>query len=212
VASPLIVALTGGIAAGKSAAADRFARHDVPVFDADLIAREVVAPGQPALGKIIAAFGTGALTETGELDRARMRECVFADVAARRRLEAIVHPHVRAGLLERTQACRAPYCVLAIPLLIEAWNDYRWVHRVLVVDIPGDVQLARLLRRPGIDDALARNILAAQASRSTRLAAADDVIDTSAPIVGLDAAVARLDARYTALAAERAGSALRPER
>ena len=98
-----------------------------------------------------------------------------------------------------------------MPLLIEAWSDYRWVDRVLVVDVPGDVQLARLLRRAGIDDALAREILCAQVSRIERLAAADDVIDTSAPIAGLDAAVTRLDARYTALASKRAASALRPE-
>ena len=211
VATPLKIALTGGIAAGKSAAADRFARHAVPVFDADLIAREVVAPGQPALAEIVAAFGADALAQTGELDRSRMRQRVFADVAARRRLEAIVHPRVRLELLERTRSCRAPYCILAVPLLIEAWNDYRWVDRVLVVDVPGDVQLARLLRRPGIDDALAREILCAQVSRITRLAAADDVIDTSAPIAGLDAAVGRLEARYKALAAKRAASALRPE-
>lgn len=211
-ATPLVVALTGGIAAGKSATAERFARHAVPVFDADLIAREVVAAGQPALGAIVDAFGSGVLRATGELDRARMRERVFADAAARGRLEAIVHPYVRRRLLELAQACVAPYCILAVPLLIEAWNDYRWVDRVLVVDVPADVQLARLLQRPAIDEALARNIVAAQASRTRRLAAADDVIDTSAPIAWLDAAVSRLDARYTVLAARSGASTRRPER
>lgn len=211
-ATPLTVAVTGGIAAGKSAAADRFAKRDVPVFDADLIAREVVAPGQPALAETAAAFGPAALTATGELDRSRMRERVFADATARRRLEAIIHPHVRRELIERTRACRAPYCILAIPLLIEARDDYRWVDRVLVVDVPEDVQLARLLRRPGLNETLARNILGAQASRHERLAAADDVIDTSAPIAWLDAAVGRLDTRYSALATTRASSGPRPER
>jgi len=211
-ATPLTIALSGGIAAGKSATAERFAQRGVPVFDADVIAREVVAPGQPALAEVAAAFGPDVLTAAGELDRAAIRGRVFADAEARRRLEAILHPQVRRAMLERVGGCTAPYCILAIPLLIEARNDYRWVDRVLVVDVPVDTQLTRLLQRPGIDRPLAQNMIAAQASRLARLEAADDLIDTAAPLAWLDAAIERLDARYATLAAKRAASAFRPER
>src|SRR6185312_16404791 len=130
-ASVFVVALTGGIAAGKSAAAERFSRINVPVFDADAAARDVVAKGQPALDEIAAEFGADALSANGELDRAAMRARVFADETARRRLEAIVHPRVRRALHQQVDACAPPYCILAIPLFAETRGDYSWVDRIL---------------------------------------------------------------------------------
>jgi dephospho-CoA kinase len=199
----LAVALTGGIATGKSATTTRFAELGAPVFDADVIARDVVAAGQPALDEIAMAFGADVVTARGELDRARVREIVFADTGARRRLEAIIHPRVHTALLQAAQSCTAAYCVLAIPLLVECHHDYVWVDRTLTTDTPREVQLRRLTQRPGIDENLARRMLAAQASREQRLALADDVIDNTGPMCALDATVTRLHARYLALAAAR---------
>ena len=210
-ASAFVVALTGGIAAGKSAAAERYSCMGVPVFDADAAARSVVAKGQPALHQIVAEFGAGALNASGELDRVRMRERVFADATARRRLEAIVHPQVRRALRQQVDACVAPYCIVAIPLLAETRADYLWVDRVLLVDVPVEVQLTRLIARPGIDRTTALNILAAQSSRSTRLAFAEDIIDTAAPLSWLDSAAQRLHQRYQLLAAAKHARSTRPE-
>jgi dephospho-CoA kinase len=192
------IALTGGIASGKSATADRFARLGVPVFDADVIARELVVPGQPALAEIAAAFGAQMLTAAGELDRARLRARVFADAAARQRLEAILHPRIRAELLAHAQACTAAYCILAIPLLVECRADYAWVNRVLVADVPPALQLQRLLHRPGIDRITAERMLGAQAPHEQRLAMANDIIDNTGPLTALDAVVARLHRLYLA--------------
>ena len=197
------VALTGGIASGKSATAQRFTRLGVSVFDADLIARVLVAPGQPALSEIADAFGADILNATGELDRQRLRERVFADAQERRRLEAILHPRIREALLAQTKSCTAPYCVLAIPLLIECRADYLWVGRVLTTDVPREVQIARLSRRDGIGPVLAERMLQSQAPRERRLALADDVIDNTGPLDALDATVNRLHRRYLMLAAEK---------
>ena len=201
--SSYVIALTGGIAAGKSAVTRRFAALGVPIHDADVAAREVVAPGSEGLAAVVAAFGNEALDAHGHLDRAAMRRRVFADPLARKTLEAIVHPRVRQWLHERALADTAPYCLLAIPLLVENLDHYRWIDRVLVVDAPADLQLARLMARDGIDEALARRMLAQQAERAQRLALAHDVIDNSGDEAALDAAVAALHQRYLALAAKR---------
>jgi dephospho-CoA kinase len=193
------VALTGGIATGKSATTQRFAQLGAPVFDADVIAHDVVAVGQPALEEIRAVFGNDMLTHSGELDRARLRERVFADVAARRRLEAIVHPRVHATLLQQVHDCTSAYCILAIPLLVECRADYAWVERVLTTDAPREVQVQRLTHRSGIDAALAQRMLDAQATRAQRVALAHDIIDNTGPIAALDAIVPRLHRRYLAL-------------
>jgi dephospho-CoA kinase len=195
----LVVALTGGVAAGKTAVTRRFEALDVHVHDADVAAREVIEPGTPGLAEVVAAFGTGALDDSGRLDRAAMRQRVFADPAARRTLEAIIHPRVRQWLHERALAERGPYCLLAIPLLAENIEHYRWVDRVLLVDAPEPVQIARLIARDGIDETLARRMLAHQASRTERLALADDVIENSGDEIALDTAVAELHRRYLAL-------------
>ncbi|MGH8040555.1 MAG: dephospho-CoA kinase [Rudaea sp.] len=199
----LAIALTGGIASGKSATSQRFVQHGTPVFDADVVAHELVAPRHPALAEISTAFGAQMLTVSGELDRARLRDCVFADAAARARLESILHPRIRTILCERVRTCTAPYCVLAIPLFAECHSDYAWVDRVLVTDAPRAVQLRRLTQRSGIDATTAQRMLDVQASRAQRLALADDVIDNTGPLAALDAAVARLHARYSSAAAAR---------
>lgn len=196
-----VVALTGGIASGKSAVSSHFERLGVVVYDADVAARAVVEPGEPALAEIAAAFGSNVLDAAGRLDRRRLRERVFAQPALRAALEAIVHPRVCGWLRARVATDTGPYCLLAIPLLAETWPQYDWVDRVLVVDVSEDMQIERLTRRDDIDAPLARQMLAAQATRVERLALADDVIDNSGPPEALDAAVATLHARYLVLAA-----------
>ncbi|MFT3789804.1 MAG: dephospho-CoA kinase [Rudaea sp.] len=197
----LAVVVTGGIASGKTTVTNGFLELGVPVFDADAIARELVAPGQPALAEIGAAFGPDLLTSDGGLDRRRMREHIFGDDAARRRLEAILHPRVREALQARARACAVPYCLLAIPLFAESPRTaYDWTDRVLVVDVARAVQLARLMQRDGMTEDDAQRALAAQATRAQRLALADDVIDNTGAIDALPRIVARLHARYLALA------------
>lgn len=203
-ARAFVVALTGGVAAGKSAVAARFVLLGVPVHDADVAARAVIEPRSEGLAAIVAAFGADVLDADGRLDRAAMRRRVFADPAARLALEAIIHPRVRQWLHDRVLAERHPYCLLAIPLLAENMTHYRWVDRVLLVDAPETVQLARLLVRDGIDAVLAQRMIEQQASRSERLAIANDVIDNRGDEQALDAAVAGLHRRYLALAAARA--------
>jgi dephospho-CoA kinase len=205
----LTVGLTGGIASGKSLAASAFAALGVPVINADQVARDVVAPGSPGLQQVRERFGPGFLTPAGELDRRRMREHVFADAAARRALEAITHPLIRARLLEWRDAQRAPYCILDVPILVESGLD-ALVDRILVVDAPVELQVQRLVARDGIGHDLALRMLAAQAGRDQRLARADDVILNAGPPERVREAVARLHAFYLQLASggERAPSGL----
>jgi dephospho-CoA kinase len=199
-ARPFRVALTGGIASGKSTVADLFAALGVPVIDTDVIAREVVEPGQPALAEVVAAFGTEVLDATGRIDRRRMRERIFADPDARRRLEAILHPAIRAEMARQSLAARGPYQVLVIPLLTEGGSRDH-VDRVLLVDVPEELQIERLMMRDGVTLEQARASLNAQATRAERLAMADDVVRNSGRVDELREAVAALDAGYRRLAA-----------
>ena len=199
---PYVIALTGGVAAGKSAVARRFEALGVHVHDADVAARAVVEPGTDGLAAVVDAFGSDVLDGSGHLDRPAMRQRVFADPVARRQLEAIIHPRVRQWLHEHVAADTGPYCLLAIPLLAENIGSYRWIDRVLVVDAPESVLLARLMIRDGIDEILARRMLAHQASRAERLALADDVIENSGDETALDEAVADLHERYLVLASK----------
>ena len=191
-----IVAVTGGIASGKSAVCDLFARAGVPVADADLIAHALAA-----------AFGAGTLAADGSLDRAALRARVFADAQARARLEAITHPRIRAELSRQCSAAAADYAIAAIPLLAEAGPDprahYPWLRRVLVVDAPPALQAARLQARDDIDATLAARMIAAQATRGQRLALASDVIVNDDGIGFLETPVRRLDALYRALAGKK---------
>jgi len=201
--SPLVVAVTGGIASGKSALTDAFARLGVPVADADIAAREAVAPGTPGLAVIVSAFGGSVLDADGALDRRAMRERVFADPRERRRLEAIFIPRESKSLAAAAKAWSTPYGLVSVPLLAENAASYRWVDRVLVVDVPAAVQVERLMRRDGIDRSLAAAMLDAQATREQRLAIADDVHDGNRPIAALPLRVAEWHARYLDLARDK---------
>lgn len=198
----LLIALTGGIATGKSAVAELFARHGVPVLDTDQIARDVVEPGSPTLGKLVEAFGAGILDAAGRLDRARMRERVFADPTQRHLLESITHPAIRDELARRAAAVDSDYQVHAIPLLVESGRIDAY-DRVLVVDCPQEQQISRLLQRDGMNLELARRILAAQASREARLSAADDVIVNTGTLEELGQFVLTLHLNYERLAKNR---------
>ncbi len=163
------VALTGGIASGKTTVADLFAALGVPVIDTDVIAREVVEPGQPALARVVETFGAEVLGSNGRLDRRRLRERIFADPEAKRRLEAILHPAIRAEMERQSRAADGPYQVLVIPLLTEGKRRDH-VDRVLLVDVPEELQIQRLMSRDGVTHEQAQAALNAQATRAERLA------------------------------------------
>ncbi|MBB5208965.1 dephospho-CoA kinase [Chiayiivirga flava] len=207
---PLRIAVTGGIASGKTAVTQRFEALGVRVIDADIVSRELVEPGQAALTDIEARFGAHVLQADGRLDRRTLREIVFSDAQARRDLEAILHSRVRARLRADAEAATGPYVLLAIPLLAESTYPYDWLDRVLVVDVPREVQIARVMRRDGVTRAEAELSLAAQASRAARLALADDVIINDGAVDALDAIVARLHLHYLGLAAHAAAPAPAP--
>ncbi|NUS39214.1 MAG: dephospho-CoA kinase [Lysobacter sp.] len=196
-----VIGLTGGIASGKTTVARLFVARGIAVADADEAARAVVAPGSAGLAEVVAAFGDKVLAADGSLDRAAMRARVFADDAARRRLEAIVHPKVRASLEGACRNAEGAYAIAAIPLLAEGGRAaYPWLARVLVVDASAPVQRARLQARDGVDASLADRMLAAQADRATRLAIADDVLVNDGAEHALAPQVAALDLRYRTLA------------
>lgn len=198
-----IVALTGGVAAGKSEVTRRFEALGVNVYDADVAARAVVEPGEPALTEIEFVFGPEVMNEDGTLNRRTMRERVFGDADARTKLEGIVHPRVREWLRRRVAADRGAYCMLAIPLLAETWPQYAFVDRVLVVDAPDELRIERLIRRDRVTRAQAKQTLAAQVARERRLALAHDVIVNDGDAAHLDAEVAALHSRYLELAAQK---------
>jgi dephospho-CoA kinase len=199
---PLRIALTGGIASGKSTVAGLFAVLGVPVIDTDQIAREVVEPGTPGLAAVTARFGAGVLDAAGRLDRAGLRRIVFADPAARRDLEGLLHPLIRARTGEHSRAMGGEYQLIVVPLLIETGTADAY-DRVLVVDCEPQTQLERLVLRDRIPVAQAQAILAAQASRDARLQRADDVVVNSADLPALGRQVEALHGRYTQLAAGR---------
>ncbi|MBV8033277.1 MAG: dephospho-CoA kinase [Betaproteobacteria bacterium] len=190
-----VVGLTGGIGAGKSAAAEEFARLGATVVDTDAIAHELTAPGGAALPEIEKAFGRGFIGATGAMDRAKMRAHVFAQPAARRLLEGILHPMIREESERRIAAAAGPYVVHVIPLLVESGEYRRRVDRVLVVDAPESDQVARVRSR-GLSEEAARAILASQAARADRLAAADDVLENAGSLEDLRRAVRALHEKY----------------
>lgn len=203
-AERLRVGLTGGIASGKSTVARRFSELEIPVIDADESSRSVVAPGQPGLDRVVAAFGAAVLTADGELDRRALRTLVFADPLKRQELESILHPLIRADMERRAEDALGPYLVLAIPLLVEGGGRDRGgrnrVDRILVVDVPEAIQLERLVARDSVGVEEARAILAAQANRTDRLRAADDVLMNTGTVAELRREVDRLHERYLRLA------------
>lgn len=197
------VGLTGGIGSGKSTVADCFAAHGVPVIDTDVIARDLTAPEGAALDAIRAAFGETLIHADGTLDRAALRRLVFADSEARHQLEAILHPRVRQAVEQALATLTAPYTLIVIPLLVETGGYRDVLNRVLVVDCPEDLQIARVMARAGLARDEVKAILAAQAGRLERLAAADDVIVNTATQDALRTEVARLHQRYLGLATAR---------
>ena len=201
--SDFIVGLTGGVASGKTAVTRRFEALGVAVADADLIARAAVAPRSSGLAAVVAAFGAAVLAADGSLDRAAMRKRVFADADARRQLEAIIHPRVREQLQAECAAAPGAYTIAAIPLLAEGGGReaYPWLHRIVLVDVPVQLQRERLIQRDGVDAALADRMIAAQATRGARLAIADDIIVNDGTLDALDAHVAALHRVYCMLAA-----------
>jgi len=194
------VALTGGIASGKSTVADMFGDLGAVLIDTDIIAREVVLPGTPGLQDIVDTFGTEMLDADGMLDRPAMRRLVFADDSKRRQLEAILHPKIRQEAERQMQTRGGPYQIVIVPLLVESPLK-NIVDRIVVVDCSEAIQLERLLARDIGTKDQARRMLAAQASRQERLALADDVIANDADIAETRIQVAALHARYLALAA-----------
>ena len=200
--SEFIVAITGGVASGKSTVDALFRTRGVVVADADIAARDAVAPGSDGLAEVVAEFGASVLDPTGQLDRPAMRRRVFADADARKRLEAIIHPRVREALRDLCRAATSAYAIASIPLLAEGGGReaYPWLQRILVVDVPDAVQLARLLQRDAIDEDLARTMIAAQASRQQRLAIADDVLVNGGALDALPSQVEALDRFYRVLA------------
>ena len=195
-----IVGLTGGIGSGKSAATAHFAALGATVVDTDLIAHALTAPGGAAIEAIRRTFGADMLTPDGSLDRAAMRALAFQRPAARRQLEAILHPMIRDESAQQCREASGPYVVLAVPLLIESGTYRERCNRICVVDCPEALQVARVRQRNALPEEQIRSIMAAQASRAQRLAAADDVIDNSGTLAELEAQVERLHAAYLAAA------------
>ena len=200
--TPFVIGLTGGIGSGKSAAADLFAARGALMVDTDQIAHQLTAPGGAAMDAIRQAFGNGVVAADGALNRAAMRALAFEDPDARKRLEAILHPMIRAESERLCLAATTPYVMLVVPLLIESGTYRQRVRRLCGVDCPEEVQVARVMQRSGLEERQVRAIMAAQASRAERLAAADDVIDNGGSYEQLAAQVERLHAAYLQLAAK----------
>lgn len=199
--SDYVVGLTGGIGSGKSTVADLFVARGAALVDTDAIAHELTGPGGAAMAEISAAFGPEIVNPAGGLDRAAMRERVFADPAARQKLEAILHPMIRQISAERCKAANTPYVILAVPLLVESGTYRERCQRIVVVDCPESRQVERVMARNRMTAAEVEAIMATQASRDERLAVADDVIVNDAGVDSLFSQVDALNSKYLKLSA-----------
>ncbi|WP_159869644.1 MULTISPECIES: dephospho-CoA kinase [unclassified Raoultella] len=197
------VALTGGIGSGKSTVADAFSHLGVNVIDADIIARQVVEPGTPALLAIAARFGQQMINDDGTLNRRSLRERIFAHAEDKTWLNALLHPLIQQETHRQIQAASSPYVLWVVPLLVEN-NLVANADRVLVVDVARETQIARTILRDRVSREHAERILAAQATREQRLAAADDVIENMGPPDAIASDVARLHEKYLMLASQAA--------
>lgn len=195
-----VVGLTGGIGSGKSAVARLFQELGIEVVDTDAIAHGLTGPGGKGIDVIRKTFGNEVIGHDGALDRAKMRAIAFSDARERKRLETILHPLIRAEADRLVRKSASPYVVLVVPLLVEGGTERTRYQRVLVVDCPETLQVERVVRRSGLEQAEARRIIASQASRETRLAQADDVIDNSGAIEALGPQLARLHRKYLSAA------------
>ncbi|KAA1194480.1 dephospho-CoA kinase [Pseudohalioglobus sediminis] len=195
----LVIGVTGGIGSGKSAVTGRFQQHGIEVVDADVAARVVVEPGGPALDAIAAHFGQEILLANGQLDRAALRQKVFADADERRWLEQLTHPLIGQEIRRQLEAATSPYVILASPLLLET-SQVELADVVVVVDVPEAIQLERTMARDDNEEAQVRRIMAAQMPRDQRLASADIVIDNTGPLSALDDTVSELHREFLARA------------
>ena len=198
----LVVGLTGGIGSGKSTVAELFAALGVRVIDTDVIARQLVEPGQPALKEIAQFFGPQVIAESGQLDRRAMRDIIFSDPNLRLELEAILHPRIRTAVREQVESINAPYCLVVIPLLLET-GQQKMVDRILVVDASPELQIQRTTLRDETSESAVKAILAEQVERDERLAAADDVIHNEGELATLEQQVQVLHEHYLSLAKNR---------
>ena len=196
-----VVGLTGGIGSGKSAAADEFARLGATVVDTDAIAHELTGPGGAAIPEVKRQFGSAFVDAAGAMERKRMRDLAFSDPEQKQRLEALLHPMIRAESARRIAAATGPYVLHVVPLLVESGGYRERIRRVLVVDCPEALQVARVRQRSGLTDPEVRRVIAAQIQRESRLAAADDVIDNSGTIAAMQQQIRKLHEKYLTLAA-----------
>jgi len=201
---PYVIALTGGIGSGKSSVANAFADLGADIVDTDIIAHELTAAGQPGAIEIGRKFGAEILRPDGSLDRGRMRALVFADPAARKKLESILHPMIRARVHDAVRQSKGPYIILVVPLLVETGAYRELANRIAVVDCNEADQITRVMQRNGHTVEIVRSIMASQAGRANRLACADDVIINDSDIAALRAATTALHQRYLALATDAA--------
>ena len=195
------VGLTGGIGSGKTGVANAFASRGASIVDTDVIARQLTAPGGLGIASIEAVFGAGMIATDGAMDRAKMREAVFADPAIRQRLESILHPIIRSEAQNQMDAARGLYTIVVVPLLTEAGQSGHWqFSRVLVVDCDEQIQLQRVMQRDGLGESLVKSIIAQQASRQQRLAIADDILTNQSKFDDLIPEIDRLHRKYCELA------------
>lgn len=194
----LIVGLTGGIGSGKSTVADLFAERGVPIIDADVIAREITQTGEPAYQKIIDHFGKNALSTDGTLNRSNLRKIIFEQADERLWLENLLHPIIRATIEQRLRVIAAPYCITVIPLLLEV-EPYPFINRILVVDAPEQMQIERVAMRDKSDPSQIKAMLQTQATRSLRLASANDVIINDGVLADLTPQIDKLHQIYLKL-------------
>jgi len=200
--SRLVVGLSGGIGSGKTTVSDLFAAHGIDIIDADVIARQVVEPGTPALAAIVTKLGSQVLTQQGELDRSQVRQLVFSQPALKDWLNQLLHPLIRQQMQSQTLAAKSSYCILSVPLLVEN-KLTTMVDRVLIVDVSENTQLQRTVLRDNSNAAQISAIMRAQASRAERLSVADDIIKNDGPASDLPVKVAQLHSQYLTLATQR---------
>ena len=200
--SRFIVGLTGGVGSGKSTVADFFVAKGIALVDADAIAHELTGPGGGAMPALVAEFGPAVANAQGALDRAAMRQLAFADIGAKIRLEGILHPLIRQISAERCQAAVSPYVILAVPLLVESGGYRQRCQQIIVVDCPESLQIERVMARSGLAVDAVKAIMAAQASRSQRLAVADDVVMNDGGLEEIAAQIEILHQKYLRLSTE----------
>lgn len=199
----LDIGVTGGIGCGKTTVCDLFAAQGASIIDTDQIAHRICAPGGIAIEPLRAEFGADCLTAEGALDRARMRERVFADRDAKTRLEAILHPLIGQQTRHEAEQASGPYRMFVVPLLIESGTWQSRVDRVLVIDCPPELQITRVMARSNLPKEQVEAIMASQVTREQRLAAADDIIDNSGPLSAISEQITRLHQQYLTLAAQK---------